>query len=163
MTKAPSKPFSDTQLERYLKFVLGHCVSRFGREKTQQLVKEHLKGTRPKGGRPQREELNRLITLRVAEHNQNGAVGLRKSRKSDKIVPEIADEILRSPYLRTFSQSLGPNAGAYIDPATGEEEFDPDLELKNIKVQLNMLRPSLMQSIRRVMDRKNKIRKRHYS
>lgn len=110
---------------------------------------------RASGGRPLKEDdVAELIAFFVGALEQSGSI-------SPKIVPEIADAILAWPrYLRTYREALGPDAHFYIDPDTGEEDFDADMELEPLPVP-HMDRATLRKRVRRYLDRKKTPRKTH--
>ena len=99
-----------------------------------------------KTGRPKNnDELDRQIRFCLAAAQ---AVDARKIS-----IKKIADAILASPPRRyLFRTKNGPNARWYIDPETGDKEYEPDLQLGSEPVEIKIKRSSLVTRIGRIRD-----------
>jgi hypothetical protein len=133
------------QAKAYLDQAWELLMRRAGRQEAERYVLGKLGYA--KTGRPQNnDEIDCHIRLSLAAAAQ-AADAKKISTK------RIADVILASPpHRRLYRTKNGPNAGCYIDPETGDKEYEPDLELGSEPVNIKIKRTSLETRIGRIKD-----------
>ena len=108
--------------QRKLDAAWARLVKTVGRETAEDFMFAKMGIAKP-GRRQSHDEISQRIRWYLTiEHN------FTKGKTSSN--REIADRIRASPpHKVTFRTKPGPNVGCYIDPDTGEREFDPDVEI----------------------------------
>jgi hypothetical protein len=134
-----------TQAKTYLDHAWKLLVLRAGRKEAERFVLSKMGFAKP--GRPHNDD--------EIDHQIKWYLTIAQAMKVRKIsTKEIANAILASPpHKRTYRTNNGPNAGWYIDSDTGEKEFDPDLELDSVPVEIKLKVRSLVTRVERIRNK----------